>query len=604
MYPGTPELGPTPHKDASLKAFGLNDSADSPSKMQVNVKQHPFKGRTVAVVNDLTVQEQMYLYFKTKELKSSIEKGQQLDSFRLQNQESAVYTIFMEDSTRTKESFRNAAEFHGMKVNVFDSKTSSFQKNETITDTIKMLCGYSIGQSIFVIRSKMEGVCAWLAEAIASYCDQRGFPRASFINAGDGKHEHPSQEFLDEFSFLEAQNWDLESIHIALIGDLYHGRTVHSKADGLKIYKKVTVDLIAPTELGMPKTYEDKMKDAGFTVRKFGSIEEYLDQKEVARLWYFTRLQLERMGEKVLDKTLDLRKAVTMRRDFLSRLPPKTKFFHPLPRDARFPTLPFWLDSTEYNGWDQQSQNGYFTRIVLLGMVGGQFGDDFSEQLLRDKGRDSTSPLQQGVPRRAQTTSWSQGTSPLSAAGDFITEVLGKDQVDPFHEQVGLVPISNGIAIRDIGRGQEIPKIWNLMYMIRWVMGLDDVGGHGIYSCGQDAFAGFITVPNFDIERWDRGRLKRLAAITPGSILQVVKDSKTLKEFELSVPPRIYNFENISCRNVGCISHPGNMQHEVPPYFLRNISMGSMAFACKYCEVRHDFWQIWNYDFYQKPDSA
>ena len=41
--------------------------------------------------------------------------------------EAAVYTVFMEDSTRTKESFRNAAEFHGLKVNVFDAKTSSFQ---------------------------------------------------------------------------------------------------------------------------------------------------------------------------------------------------------------------------------------------------------------------------------------------------------------------------------------------------------------------------------------------------------------------------------------------------------------------------------------------
>lgn len=43
------------------------------------------------------------------------------------NAQAAVYTIFMEDSTRTKESFRNAAEFHGLKVNVFDAKTSSFQ---------------------------------------------------------------------------------------------------------------------------------------------------------------------------------------------------------------------------------------------------------------------------------------------------------------------------------------------------------------------------------------------------------------------------------------------------------------------------------------------
>merc|ERR550537_1533477 len=87
---------------------------------------------------------------------------------------------------------------------------------------------------------------------------------------------------------------------------------------------------------------------------------------------------------------MDLRKAVTMQREFMDKLQPGTKFFHPLPRDARYPTLPFWLDNTEFNGWDQQSQNGYFTRIVLLGMLGGHFGDDF--QLEAAKLERQTSP--------------------------------------------------------------------------------------------------------------------------------------------------------------------------------------------------------------------
>merc|ERR1712048_606875 len=120
------------------------------------------------------------------------------------------------------------------------------------------------------------------------------------------------------------------------------------------------------------------MVAAGFRVRKFPSISAYLEQPDVAKLWYFTRLQLERMGDKVLERAPELRAAVTFRQDFLELLPAGTKFFHPLPRDARHPTLPFWLDNTEYNGWDQQSQNGYFTRIVLLGMLGGLFGDDFT----------------------------------------------------------------------------------------------------------------------------------------------------------------------------------------------------------------------------------
>merc|ERR1719230_2102721 len=88
---------------------------------------------------------------------------------------------------------------------------------------------------------------------------------------------------------------------------------------------------------------------------------------------------------------MELRRAVTFQKEFLSNpnLPPTVKFYHPLPRDARYPTLPFWLDSTKYNGWDQQSQNGYFTRIVLLGMLGGHFGDDFA--LMTPRGRVAAS---------------------------------------------------------------------------------------------------------------------------------------------------------------------------------------------------------------------
>ena len=155
---------------------------------------------------------------------------------------------------------------------------------------------------------------------------------------GDGRHEHPTQELLDEFSFLEHKDFDRSEIHVALIGDLFHGRTVHSKADGLQIFKKVVVDLVAPDELQMPPSlqkkiikkilakmtqigstfliflkiyiqklsfssaeiqkirfrYVDKMKKQGFTINFYPSIDAYLAAGKVANLWYFTRLQLER----------------------------------------------------------------------------------------------------------------------------------------------------------------------------------------------------------------------------------------------------------------------------------------------------------------------
>mmetsp|Transcript_32090 Transcript_32090/g.92085 ORF Transcript_32090/g.92085 Transcript_32090/m.92085 type:complete len:592 (+) Transcript_32090:59-1834(+) len=576
------------------------------------LQEHPFKGRTLAVVNDLTLKEQWFLYQKTRELKEAIKAGGDLADFRLRNQELAVYTIFMEDSTRTKESFRNAAEFHGMKVNVFDAKTSSFTKNETITDTVKMLCGYSIGQSIFVIRSKIEGVCRWLEEAITSYSASRGFPRASFINAGDGRHEHPSQEMLDEFSFLEHKGWTTDSIHLALLGDLFHGRTVHSKVDGLRLYDKVIVDLVAPAELALPKMYEDRMIAFGFTVRKFASIEEYLAQDQVAKIWYFTRLQLERMGEKVLQKSLELRRAVTFQREFVNMLPPGTRFFHPLPRDARYPTLPFWLDNTELNGWDQQSQNGYFTRIILLGMFGGLLGKDFRPEVesplaaLPDLNVHPTSPKPD---ERRQ--SFDARQSPVVAASDFIKEVAREDQAkDSSSDEVGLVPLKNGVIIENLAEGQTVEKIWGLMYMVRSILGLNNVGGQGVYRSpsNPDVARGFISVPDMDIGSWDRQPLKKLAAMAPGSTLKVVEDGHIFKEYRLQVPPRIYNFPDISCKNLACVSHPGNMQHEVKPYFRRveskngNGAAETWAFSCKYCEMLHDFWQIWDYKYHETTD--
>jgi len=336
-----------------------------------------FFGRTIAVVQDLSIDEQLYLYNKTRELKEAIKNGDDLSKFKLNDPDFGIYLMFFESSTRTKESFRNAAKFHNVKLNNFDVSSSSFNKSESILDTIKMLYGYS-AKSMFIMRTSQEGVCRFLEDKIADYSDVTALPKAGFLNAGDGKHEHPTQEFLDEFSFLEHKNWDREEIHLALVGDLFHGRTVHSKANGLNIFKKVIVDLVAPKELAMPLEYLEIMKSNGFEVRIYPSISNYLENGDIANIWYFTRLQLERMGDKILDKADDLRDSVTFKEEYINRLPKDTKFYHPLPRHSIYPVIPSFLDKSELNGWDLQSMNGYFTRIIEIGLLGGAFGSDFS----------------------------------------------------------------------------------------------------------------------------------------------------------------------------------------------------------------------------------
>jgi len=597
---------------AQPRSFSYQDTmASAATGCMSPRRKHPFKGRTVATINDLSRDEQWYLYQKTKRLKEAVKNGEDLTPFRLKNTEAAVYTIFMEDSTRTKESFRNAAEFHGTKVNMFDTKSSSFQKNETITDTIKMLAGYSIGQSIFVIRSKIEGVCRWLEEAIADYCKLRGYPQASFINGGDGRHEHPTQELLDEFSFLECNNWETSSIHLALIGDLFHGRTVHSKADGLRLYNDVHVDLIAPPDLAMPKLYDDRMVGAGFKVRRFASIEEYLSQPNVAKIWYFTRLQLERMGDKVLSRSAELRQAVSMRHEFVEKLPANTRFFHPLPRDARFPTLPFWLDNTEHNAWDQQSQNGYFTRIILLGMLGGLFGEDFEARI-------ENSPASPSLQCRKDFTTPPLQESNLQQAADFIKKIQIPDEQKKEAGSVdaGLVPITNGAVIDHIAEGQAPDAIWRLVYKVRTILQLNGVGGQGVFRTPvTDKMRGLISVPDVDIQTWDRSMLKKLAAVAPGSTLNLVRDGIVYEKYCLQVPPRIYGFSDISCKNTACVCYPSNGQHEVKPYFQRseerdqildssNDGSGNRwAFTCRYCEQLHSFADIWDSNLHVFADA-
>lgn len=527
--------------------------------MESRERHSSFEGRSIAVVNDFSVDEQFYLYEQTRQLKEAIASGGDLSRFRIDDLGLGLYLIFLEDSTRTKESFRNAASFHRVKVNDFNVGSSSFNKMESITDTIKMLFGYS-DRSIFVIRSGLEGTCRWLQEALGEYAARIGRTAPSFINAGDGKHEHPTQELLDEFSFLEQLRWDRSAIHIALVGDLAHGRTVHSKTDGLRVFGEVRVDLIAPEELGLPTHYEHRMVKNGFSIRRYPSIEAYLSQRDVAKTWYFTRLQLERMGEEVLEKAPLLRKAVTFGRELLPLLPEGTRFYHPLPRHREFPEIPAFLDSLPLNGWDLQSINGYYTRIIEIGLLAGKLGSDFTG---------------------------SRGATPVYT-DDFVEEVeVTKAKVHDY--KVGIKPVENGIVIDHIGRGNDLAVIWNHIDKIRQILKLNYRSSHGVYhSSSSEIYKGIISLP--DILAFDEKNLKILAAIAPGCTLNMIKGSKVIKKYRLHTPPRIYNLEAISCKNENCISFPSHFE-QVRQEFDRGENG---RFTCRYCERPHKYDEIWD----------
>jgi len=519
-----------------------------------------FQGRSLTVVQDLSIEEQLYLYQKTRELKEMVKNGEDPEAFKINDPGLGIYLVFLENSTRTRESFANAAKFHGAKVNDFQTATSSFAKNESITDTMKMLFGYS-DRSLFVVRSQQEGLCRWLHDALGKYADRVNMPQPNFINAGDGKHEHPTQEFLDEFSFLEQQNWKRDNIRIALVGDLFHGRTVHTKADGLKIFSSVEVDLVAPPELAMPPYYVDKMRSCGFRVREFTSIEEYLASGGTAKIWYFTRPQLERMGEEIREKAAVLRKAITFRREFIPRLQEGTRFYHPLPRHREYPTIPGFLDNTPLNAWDEQSINGYFTRIIEIGLLAGDLGRGFS------------------LPRRKEE----------EYADDFVEEAPVRGESKQEEYKVGIKPVERGIVIDHIGRGEDLKLIWDHIDKIRQIMGLNFRSSHGVYhSSSEKIYKGIISLP--DILSFDESQIKMLAAIAPGCTLNIIDKSTVQEKYRLHMPPRVYGFREISCKNENCISRP-ELHENVQPEFIRS---GGNRFICRYCDHSHSFHDIWD----------
>ncbi|MBO4409927.1 MAG: bifunctional aspartate carbamoyltransferase catalytic subunit/aspartate carbamoyltransferase regulatory subunit [Spirochaetales bacterium] len=525
--------------------------------------ENSFKGRSLCVIDDFSKEERLYFFSLVRRLQEAVRTNDEaaVDSFRIKDPDFGIYEVFLEDSTRTKESFRNAANFHHVKLTEMNTEHSSFNKSESYADTFNTLCGYN--NRIFVIRSKVEGVCRYLKEECTAYARRNGLPYVpAFINAGDGKHEHPTQELLDEYTFLQDNGWDTGSIHIALVGDLYHGRTVHSKVNGLTLWKSVKVDLIAPEELAMPEHYVVQMRENGFDVRLFGSIEEYLAQADVAGKWYFTRPQLERMGEKILAKADRLRASITFRPEFMDRLPQDTRFYHPLPRHKVHPTIPTFLDDTPLNGWERQSINGMFCRIVLLGLVAGKLGGDF---------------VPTAAPEAAPEEEWIREIIPDGA---------------PKKEEVseGVRPIRNGIVIDHICRGDQPEEIRRHMILIRRVMNLDGLkGGEWVSQSSDGRFKGIIFRPgNFTL---DHKQVKRLAAVAPGCTLNIIKDGRVAKKYRTSLPPRIYNFDDLMCLNEACISNDSQNEN-VQAMFLKT---GDGRYRCAYCGKVHTFKEIFRH---------
>ncbi|HMD54436.1 MAG TPA: aspartate carbamoyltransferase catalytic subunit [Phycisphaerae bacterium] len=150
-----------------------------------------------------------------------------------------VVNLFFEDSTRTRMSFRLAAQRMSADVLDFSVSTSSVSKGESLADTARNI--EAMGVDAIVIRHRNSGAPLALSRLVG----------CSVINAGDGSHEHPTQGLLDLFTIRETfapSGKSFSDLHVAILGDVAHSRVARSNLWGLvKLGAKVT--LVGPSTL-------------------------------------------------------------------------------------------------------------------------------------------------------------------------------------------------------------------------------------------------------------------------------------------------------------------------------------------------------------------
>ncbi|MFP4176206.1 MAG: aspartate carbamoyltransferase [Planctomycetota bacterium] len=260
--------------------------------------------------------------------------------------------MFAEPSTRTRLSFASAMMKLGGQVLDFGApERSSFQKGESLADTIRTIAGYC---DVMTIRHSWEGAARRAAE----------ISDLPVINAGDGANQHPTQTFLDLYTIQKECN-GIDDLTVGFVGDLRFSRTVHSLAEALSHFEGEQV-FIAPETLHLPSHVSEQLDEKGVRWREYDVLDRVLPDLDVL---YCTRIQEERFADRM--EYEQVKSSYQVNSDLLQRCGARDnlKIMHPLPRVDE---LARDVDDTQYAVYFQQAHNGIPVRQALLAMVLGK----------------------------------------------------------------------------------------------------------------------------------------------------------------------------------------------------------------------------------------
>lgn len=261
-----------------------------------------------------------------------------------------IVNLFFENSTRTRTTFEVAAKKLSADVINFNLATSATSKGESLLDTLKTL--EAMQADMFVVRHQQSGAAHFIARHVA--------PHVSVINAGDGRHAHPTQAMLDMLTIRHHKGAQFERLKIAIIGDILHSRVARSLIHGLNILGVGQLRVVAPDTL-LPNDIET------LGVHPFNRVEQGIKDVDVIIM---LRLQKERMQHAMLSNEHEYFRLYGLTEKRLALAKPDVIVMHPGPINRGVE-----LDSVVADGphsviLDQVS-HGIATRMAIMAMTLG-----------------------------------------------------------------------------------------------------------------------------------------------------------------------------------------------------------------------------------------
>jgi aspartate carbamoyltransferase catalytic subunit len=272
----------------------------------------------------------------------------------------SVFNLFFENSTRTRTTFEIAAKRLSADVINLNINTSSAAKGESLLDTVDNLA--AMQADMFVVRHAASGAPYLIAQHLAA----TGRHHIHVVNAGDGRHSHPTQGLLDMYTIRHYKR-DFTQLTVAVVGDILHSRVARSQLHALATLGVPEIRLVGPQTL-LP-TYAAQMIENA-PLRVCHDISEGLRGADVVMT---LRLQNERMNGALLPSTQEYFKSYGLTPEKLSLAKPDAIVMHPGPMNRGVE-----IDSSVADGCQAvilpQVTFGIAVRMAVMSMLAGTSG--------------------------------------------------------------------------------------------------------------------------------------------------------------------------------------------------------------------------------------